>query len=90
MYENSSPKVFEDLIKQVQSYDYQSLAFSNDNWIKPTLPFNPMRSTTMLNLILQQQKTKNKFSSGTNEWKSSSSNNNNYMTHYHDFDQPQE
>jgi hypothetical protein len=45
----------------------------------------------MLNLILQQQKTKNKFSSGTNEWKSSSSsNNNNYMTHYHDFDQPQE
>jgi len=46
----------------------------------------------MLNLILQQQKIKNKFSSGKNEWKSSSSsnNNNNYMTHYHDFDQPQE
>ncbi|CAF1212957.1 unnamed protein product [Rotaria sordida] len=89
----SSPKFIEDLIKQVQSYGYQGLSLSNDNWIKQTLPITPIRSTAMLNLVMQQQqqqqqKTNNRFSSYTNEWRSSS--NNNYMTHYYDFDQPQE
>ncbi|CAF2879709.1 unnamed protein product [Rotaria sp. Silwood2] len=85
----SSPKFIEDLIKQVQSYGYQGLSLSNDNWTKQILPITPIRSTAMLNLVMQQQqKTSNRFSSSTNEWRSSS--NNNHMTHYYDFDQPQE
>ncbi len=46
------------------------------------------RSTTALNRIIQPE-TKNRFSSSTNEWKSRN-NHNYYMTHYHDFDQPEE
>ncbi|CAF4702320.1 unnamed protein product [Rotaria sp. Silwood1] len=85
----SSPKFIEDLIKQIQSYGYQGLSLSNDNWTKQTLPITPIRSAAMLNLVMQQQqKTNHRFSSSTNEWRSS--NNNNYMTHYYDFDQPQE
>jgi hypothetical protein len=64
------------------------VSLSNDNSTKQTLPITPIRSTAMLNLLMQQQKTKNRFSSSMNEWRSSS--NDNYMTHYHDFDQPQE
>lgn len=90
LYE-SSPKFIEDLMKKIQSYGYQGLSLSNENWTKKTLPITPIRSTAMLNIVRQQQKaTHSRFSSNTNEWRSSFNNNNNYMTHYHDFDQPQE
>ncbi|CAM4944756.1 unnamed protein product [Rotaria socialis] len=83
----SSPKFIEDLMRKVQSYGYKGLSLSNDNWTKKTLPITPIRSTAMLNLVTQQQKTKHRLSSSTNEWRSS---NHKYVTHYHDFDQPQE
>jgi hypothetical protein len=44
--------------------------------------------TSMLNLLMQQQKTKHRYSANTNEWRFS--NKNNYMKDYHDLDQPQE
>jgi hypothetical protein len=73
---------------ETSSKGNEDLNQSSDNCTKQTLPITPIRSTAMLNLLMQQQKTKNRFSSSTNEWRSSSYNN--YMTHYHDFDQPQE
>ncbi len=81
----SSTRTNNDDRHEVEPYGYQGLSLSNDNRTKP---MTSIRSTSMLNLLMQQQKTKHRYSSSTNEWRFS--NKNNYMKDYHDLDQPQE
>lgn len=74
-----------DICQQSKTSIYENLSrVSNDNLIKQqSIQMNPIRSTPMLNLMIQQQQQQQKI-------KSRFSSSNNYVTHYHDFDQPQE